>query len=234
MVTRGELLPARFAIDAFRQQSWSRRELIVVTDRPALTLTAHIAALADPAIRIVRAQPASLGLLRNISLDAARGEWIAQWDDDDLQAPTRLADQMAAVGNHDAIVLDRWLMWWPGRYRLAVSAYRGWEGSLVARRHAIARYPDAALAEDSAMIDAMLANDRTIARLDRPDLYCYVAHGRNAWSTRHFEGLFAAASQRFYFADYDRALALLDQFPIDDYRRALDARDTDDDADPTR
>ncbi len=224
MVTRGDLFPARFAIEAYRTQSWRPRELVIVVARPAEALTQHVVALADPSIRLLRTDPAPLGALRNIAVAAAQGDWVALWDDDDLCAPTRLADQMAAMGSFDAVLLQRLLMWWPRRYRLAVSERRGWEGSMIARREAIGRYPEQPLGEDSAMIAAMIRASRTIGLIDRPDLYCYVAHGRNAWPADHFDGLFNAASQHFVFGDYDRAIAQLQQFPIEDYRAALDAR----------
>jgi glycosyltransferase involved in cell wall biosynthesis len=217
MVSRGGLFPARFAIDCYRRQSWPHRELIILIDRDAAALQAHVAALGDASIRIVRVIPAPLGSLRNAAVAVARGDYVAQWDDDDLSAPSRLTEQMAVMGDAAAVLLHRWIMWWPARYRLAISDKRGWEGTMLARADAVLPYPDKALAEDTAMVGDMLAAGRDVRLYDRPDLYCYVAHGRNAWNNRHFEGLFTAASQRFEFADYDRALATLDQFPIAAY-----------------
>lgn len=39
----------------------------------------------------------TLGAKRNAGCDAARGELIAHWDDDDYSAPGRLADQVARI-----------------------------------------------------------------------------------------------------------------------------------------
>lgn len=225
MVTRGALFPARFAIAGFLAQTHVSRELVIVTDTPSPELVEHIGALEDPRIRLVLADPAPLGSLRNIAIVAARGELVAQWDDDDLYAPDRLAVQLAALGKSGdaAILLHRWTMWWPTRYRLALSQRRGWEGSLLGWKNRLAAYMPLQRAEDSAMIDVVLASGETIGLLDRPDLYCYVVHGRNTFDTAHFQGLFAAASQRFEFADYEIAMSARPQFPFAAYAAALDA-----------
>lgn len=227
MVTRGGLFPARFAIEAFLAQSHDCCELVIVSDTPSDGLVAHLAALADPRIRLIEADPAPLGALRNLSIDAARGDIVVQWDDDDLHAPNRVTLQVAALqrSGSAAICLQRWTMWWPARYRLALSGRRGWEGSLIGWKRKLLPYPHSARGEDSAMIDAMLAAHISIGLIDRPDLYCYVVHGGNAWDRPHFSRLFDAASQRFEFADYDRALAARPQFAFSAYADWLAERD---------
>ena len=225
MVTRGALFPARFAIAGFLAQTHQPRELVIVTDTPSQPLIDHLDALSDPRIRLIRAAPAPLGNLRNVAVAAAAGDIVAQWDDDDLYAPDRLAAQLAALkqGGDAAILLERWTMWWPDRYRLALSGRRGWEGTLLGWKDRLLLYPDLVRGEDSAMIDAMLAAGTPIGLIDRPDLYCYVVHGGNSWNRQHFKRLFDAASQRFEFAAYDAALVERPHFPFDDYATALDA-----------
>ncbi len=224
MVTRGALFPARFAIAGFLAQSHAARELVIVSDTPSPALVAHIAALGDTRIRLIRTDFAPLGSLRNVAVAAARGDIVAQWDDDDLYAPNRLSVQLAALrqGGDAAILLERWMMWWPDRYRLALSGRRGWEGTLLGWKDRLLPYPDLVRGEDSAMIDAMLAAGVPIGLIDRPDLYCYVVHGGNSWDGQHFRRLFHAASQRFEYAAYDAALAAQPQFPFSDYCTALE------------
>ncbi len=225
MVTRGALFPAWFAIAGFLAQSQAARELVIVSDSPSPDLVAHIAALSNPHIRLIHSTPAPLGSLRNIAVAEARGQIVAQWDDDDLYAPDRLTAQLAALrqSGDAAILLERWTMWWPDRYRLALSGRRGWEGTLLGWKDRLHPYPDLVRGEDSAMIDAMLAAGTPIGLVDRPDLYCYVVHGGNSWNRQHFKRLFDAASQRFEYAAYDAALAARPQFPFADYRAALEA-----------
>ena len=225
MVTRGALFPTYFAINGFLAQTYSPRELVIVSDTPSTALVDHLTALADPRIRLVSAEPASLGRLRNDSVAAAQGAIVAQWDDDDLYGLDRLAVQYAALeqSGSAAILLHRWTMWWPGRHRLALSEPRGWEGTILGWKDPLAPYPALSRGEDSAMIAAMIADGATIGMIDRPDLYCYVVHGGNTFETAHFNGLFAAASQRFEFAAYDSAMAQRPQFPFADYQAALDS-----------
>ena len=87
MVTRGGLAPARFAIECYQQQTYANRELVIVSDTVSDALAAHIDRLGDASIRIITTPPAPLGTLRNISVKAAHGPIIAQWDDDDLYHP---------------------------------------------------------------------------------------------------------------------------------------------------
>lgn len=223
MITRGALFPAKFAIAAFLAQSHAARELVIVSDTPSPQLVDHLAAQDDPRIRLIRADPAPLGRLRNLAVTTARGEVVAQWDDDDLYAADRIATQLAALrqGDYAAVLLERWTMWWPDRHRLALSGRRGWEGTLVGWKDRLLPYPGAIRGEDSAMIDSLLAGGTPIGLIDRPDLYCYVVHGGNSWDRHHFSSLFAAASQHFEFADYAPALAARAQFPFEAYRSAL-------------
>ena len=156
MVTRGELFPARFAIQCFQAQDYAPREPVIVTDALSAELRAHIAGLADPDIR------------------------------------------------------------------LAIAHRRAWKGSMLARRGAMPAYPDVALGEDSQMLVAF-AQSGTLGLLDRPELYCYIFHGRNAWPSRHFDGLYQSATARFEFSAYEPALAQLTGMPVAAYRAALDA-----------
>lgn len=223
MVTRGNLFPARFAVEAYQRQSWAHRELVIVCDAPAVQLRGHLQALADPSIRFVAAAEAPLGTLRNLAVAEANGAYCIQWDDDDLHAAQRIEAQMAVFEGQsvDAVFLHRWAMWWPLQKRVAISARRIWEGTMLARTEAILPYPALPRGEDTAMAAAMHERSR-FALLDRPDLYCYVIHGRNAWETAHFEMLFANATQRFEQSSYEPARAqLAAKLPLDAYATAL-------------
>jgi glycosyltransferase involved in cell wall biosynthesis len=71
----------------YDRQTWARRELVIVdSSEPPLEPPER----SD--IRVVRAAPrSSLGAKRNQALDAARGELVAWFDDDDWQHPRRLS-----------------------------------------------------------------------------------------------------------------------------------------------
>jgi hypothetical protein len=83
------------AIRYFLRQDYPNRELLVVDDGsdPVADLIP-----ADPRIRYLRMdRPRSLGAKRNLACDAANGEFIAHWDDDDWTAPGRLSYQVPAL-----------------------------------------------------------------------------------------------------------------------------------------
>lgn len=212
MVTRGRLFPARFAVDCFRAQGWTERELVLVCDAPGTEVEAYCRTLDDPRIRFVypATQAASLGELRNLSLQSARGDWICQWDDDDLYHPDRIALGMQALLalEADAMFLQRWLLWAPAARRLGVSGAREWEGSMLARRASVPAYPALARGEDTAVMHAMLRRGRVLL-LDAPWAYTYVQTGVNTWAAEHFAAIWAAASFEQEQTGYDAALAAL-------------------------
>lgn len=212
MVTRGRLFPARFAVDCFRAQGWAARELVLVCDGPGTAIEAYCRQLGDERIRLVYpTTPAtSLGELRNLSLASARGDWICQWDDDDLYHPDRIALGMQALLalGADAMFLQRWLLWAPGERRLGVSGAREWEGSMLARRASVPSYPALARGEDTVVMHAMLRRGRVLL-LDAPWAYTYVQTGANTWNAGHFAAIWAAASFEQAQTGYEAALAAL-------------------------
>jgi glycosyltransferase involved in cell wall biosynthesis len=223
MVTRGHLFPTRFAIECYRRQTYAARELIVVCDRPAAELRAHIDSLGDSSINFVRAPTGTLGELRNASVAAASGTLVAQWDDDDLYHPQRLELQamgLAAAPAAAAHFLSRWFLWWPERGLLGVSGRRIWEGSMLARRDLLPPYRSQNLSEDSVLVRE-LSEAHPLVEADAPEVYCYVIHGGNSWDEAHFEETFRRASRRFDGDAYDIQLSLLARvLPIREYEQA--------------
>jgi len=75
-----------------------RHEVIVVDDGSTDQTAIRLAEVNDPRLRVVRHER-SLGLsrARNSGIDAARGDWIAFLDDDDLWSPRKLSIQLEAA-----------------------------------------------------------------------------------------------------------------------------------------
>ena len=150
----------------------------------------NLSTLGDPRVRAVEvpAMPKrSLGALRNLAVEAARGGIVAQWDDDDWYAPARLEEQVRSLAESGlpGCVLERWTIYDAIDRRAYVSARRAWEGSLVARKDAMPAYADVPRGEDTALIASLMAEAKLTA-LDRPDLYVYTYHGANTWARAHF------------------------------------------------
>lgn len=98
------------ALRSYRAQTLPSRELVIVNDgEVALASNA-------PDVRVVNLPPVpphaarwTLGEKRNVGVRAARGEWLATWDDDDLSMPERLTEQLRYALSHgaDYLVGDR-------------------------------------------------------------------------------------------------------------------------------
>lgn len=84
-------------------QTFADFELILLDDASTDDTPALLASLAaaDPRVRTLR-NAENLGLTRSLNLGvrAARGEYIARIDDDDLMLPTRLEKQVAYLDRH--------------------------------------------------------------------------------------------------------------------------------------
>ena len=97
-VTSNHLVSLKEAVDCYCKQTYPNKELIVVTDgapRYRQAIRDYISWLGRNDIQFVFAEKTeqTLGALRNLSLDAARGTLVCQWDDNDLNHPQRLERQ---------------------------------------------------------------------------------------------------------------------------------------------
>lgn len=108
------------AIRYFQRQDYPERELLILDDgsEPVGDL-----ATGDPRIRYMRlAGRQVLGAKRNLACEAARGELIVHWDDDDWQAAWRLSYQVAQLQGAGADVCGVDRVWY---YQPATG--RGWQ-----------------------------------------------------------------------------------------------------------
>jgi glycosyltransferase involved in cell wall biosynthesis len=231
MVTRGDPHRVRHSIRGFLKQSVKSKELIIVTDiQPQIVLMIRAEHASDN-IRWIFVEPTrklTLGELRNLSLDSASGQFIAQWDDDDLYDPSRLEHQIQMIkqSNSTACMLSRWTVWWPSKKRLFISHQRAWEGTLVCARSEMPRYPAMSKAEDTALIKELMAQHKVVL-LDAPRLYVYVIHGANTWHDAHFEGFFKRASFDFSLNSYFRVLnEIARRVDVDGYFKGVKHHDS--------
>lgn len=93
----------RESIRCFLAQTYPHLELVILLDSPKPSdkhrLENFVKALDRANVRIFEAKKVkkkkSLGALRNESIRLAAGDFICQWDDDDLSHPLRVERQMA-------------------------------------------------------------------------------------------------------------------------------------------
>jgi len=209
MPTRDRPEFALQAVRYFQRQDWPATELIIVEDGPPL-----LASLLpdDPRITLVPSGMSrrSIGSKRNLACELARGEIIAQWDDDDWHGPERLSRQVGPIVSGDAeisalrdcLLFDvcHWQFWrWSDdlHRRMLVRDVLG--GTLVFRRRIwenLVRYPDQSLAEDAAFLDRAVRRRARLRTLSAAEMYVYIRHDGNSWRFECGQAVSAKGWQR--------------------------------------
>ena len=196
MVTANRVDIARVAIECFAGQTWTNRELVIIDDGEE-DYSDMIASFdcADHVryIKLTASSPRlSLGELRNMSIEEARGEWCVQWDDDEWYHPERLAIQLGAAVQADvgASALKWTLMHVKDDSDQSLT-FRGdsgiaTPGTLMFRKGDV-RYPHLARNEDGVFLRDVKVNHGLVV-LDESysHLFIRVFHGSNTWEKDHF------------------------------------------------
>jgi glycosyltransferase involved in cell wall biosynthesis len=195
------LQPLRRSLAAYCAQTHPRRELIVVHDDGHAADRAAIRRAIDELERddirlVTREDQRSLGALRNISWREAQGEYVCQWDDDDLYHPERLARQLDALTGSEAVAtcLQHAMQYFPATRRLYltnwIAAPPGCKpGTLMSRRAIPIAYPEAGpearLGEDVVVLNQIRRLGDLHVHPDAPHLYVYVSHTHNVCGDAH-------------------------------------------------
>lgn len=146
------------ALRSYRAQTYAPRELVIVNDGAPL-------ASARPDVRVVnlpaRGARWTVGEKRNAGIRAARGEYLATWDDDDVSLPVRLAVEVeaaerlgAAVVRADGAFIGNEALSLAGRCQRDAAA--AVQASALIRRDAAVRaggYAVADYLEDAALVE---------------------------------------------------------------------------------
>ena len=213
MVTRERYESACRAIMCFRRQSYPNKELVIIDDDPDNKLGQWVQSLADDSLVYVHLpdEKKSLGELRNLSLEHAHGQYIAQWDDDDLSHPDRLLMQMSALADmgNDVSFLQRQLFWMPDENKLSVTERRIIENTIVCKKSLLPAYPTLSKGEDTPVCETLVKNNDTVL-CDKPELYIYVAHGTNTWNSEHLNKVWKGCALQYTGDAYNRKLKELE------------------------
>jgi glycosyltransferase involved in cell wall biosynthesis/GT2 family glycosyltransferase len=106
MAVRNEERFVTAAIRSVLRQTLRDLELIVVDDASTDRTPALLAETSDERVHVLRnEQPEGLASSLNSGLDAASGRFVARLDGDDVALPSRLEEQVAALGNRPDISL---------------------------------------------------------------------------------------------------------------------------------
>jgi glycosyltransferase involved in cell wall biosynthesis len=209
MVTYDRMALAKRSIECFAKQTYPRKELVIVTNgaiRYRRALERFVAQRGLTAVRFVFLDDDSiaLGRLRNLSLDAAQGELICQWDDDDCNHPDRLmlqaehmfkekaracfmTDHLQFLEDTRAVVWVDWTL--GGRSRVDQLL----PGTVMMFKDPQFRYPEtgeyARRGEDTAFLCSIYETVPVAYLMGMGWLYLYTFHGRNTFSKEHHHRL---------------------------------------------
>ena len=217
---------AQRAVECFRKQTYPNKELVIVDDSVDEDLGRWIGSLHDSRIRHVGVRGEEkklLGVLRNVTLQHARGEYIALWDDDDLSHPDRVTLQMQLMFTlgADGAFLNSETLWWPARKWL-VEMERNpcnlrpfeipchfWENTMVLRKDKIEEWPNIEKSVDGTLCARILPK-MDVVSCSTPGLYLRLLHGKNLWDEDHFRSLLHLSGKtRYRGRKYNRALGRL-------------------------
>ena len=216
MVSHGRLALARRAIRCYADQIYPERELVIVSDgelRYRRALERYVAQLALDHVRFVYPEGDQLALswLRNISLDAADGDLVCQWDDDDCYHPERLALQLAHILDCKAraccltdhlqlLEADRALVWVDWTLGGRSGEGQLLPGTIMAFKDRRFRYPETGpyvhRGEDSVFLNDLYRNVPTVPLSGMGHIYLYTYHGGNTFSREHHYNLRVFSASR--------------------------------------
>jgi glycosyltransferase involved in cell wall biosynthesis len=208
-VTGWRLVLLKQSIRCFLDQTYPNKELVIVTDADEPYRSAvndYVKQLNVPGIRLICLEGKyNLGTLRNRAIEAAEGELIMQWDDDDLYHPRRiqlqydcwikeraqaclLTDQLSFFGSDGEMF---WVDWVP--YYRDSPARQVFPGSILAVKDARFRYPESgqysAQGEDTVFLGQYIDSGK-IARLSGQGyIYVYRYHGGNTFRAEHHRSI---------------------------------------------
>lgn len=180
---------ARMSVKSFLDQTYRRRELLILNHGNYELKIGH------PLVQEVMVEEKkSLGEMRNMGLDLAKGDWIIQWDDDDYHHPHRILYQMAHRRDNGgtAVLLRKQIrVDMINGEAICVESEEGIAGTILHATNTETRYPLVDQTEDAAF--AMGFRQRIILDNDSetwpgPALYLRFYHGDNVMNHEHIMG----------------------------------------------
>lgn len=193
MVTGGRSRLCRRSVGCFLRQTYSNRELVVIDDgdEDLSGVLADVPAADLVYVKLPRTPENVLGKLRNLSMQCARGEYLAQWDDDDWYHAERIERQVGVMQDgYDACTLSATLMHLNTREftdHPYVGILRdGVPGSIMHTAAQNYRYPEVRRAEDSAYLRMWRRSRCTVLPQTDAHLFIRCFHGKNTWEAKHF------------------------------------------------
>lgn len=202
-VTYKKPLLLKRAIACFEAQTYRNKELVILyedhdTETRQFLRTCPLSSRVK-LVCVPGTPKKTLGELRNIAIQAAHGDFVCQWDDDDWFHRDRLTYQYNTIVDNkvNGSLLTRWVTFDGHEKKAFVSNRRRWEGSVLCRKSlfALKAYEKKEKGEDTDVIEYLCEHNHLACIEDMPFLYVYVYHGKNTWSFNHFSGIFRASRE---------------------------------------
>lgn len=192
----------RVAIECFLAQSYPNKELIVLHPPDDSATAGCVRSFGSGQLRpcAVEMPGATLGDLRNVSIERASGELLCVWDDDDWHTPHRLAIQYGALcgSRKSAAVLARLILYDALSARAYLGYERLWENSAMFSRRRIQelgiRYPSLNRFEDYEFVNQLIQHN-LVYPVHEPTAYIYVRNSSNVSGATHFDKLIRRSSE---------------------------------------
>lgn len=188
------------SIESFINQSYLNKELIIVCSHCNIHDIKTINKYIDNKISFLIykiSNNISLGEARNISINISNGEYICQWDDDDISHPDRLQYQYDwnIQNNCNASILSAQYhlfenvqpnkLYLENRIKKNENIHSGWPGTILAKKSILKDiYPKIRINED---VDGLSKiQDLQVIKYEN-DFYHYIYsfHGNNTWNYDH-------------------------------------------------
>jgi glycosyltransferase involved in cell wall biosynthesis len=237
MITTDRLALAKQSIRCFASQTYSHLELVIVCagDRAyRRALEQHLEYQGIGNARVIAAERGStLGSLRNLSVDAAAGDIVCQWDDDDYHHPDRVlcqVEHMTRQNAHACFLTDNLHLLEPDRQIYWTDWTRGtskndqwlrlFPPTVMRIRDDRFRYAETgplAQSGEDLELAADLCREIPVATLGGMGwLYLYVFHGRNTCSKEHHYAIPAHRSfpNEWIATHFEEIRRAVDQYPI--------------------
>ena len=192
------------AVQYFLKQEYPNKELVIIDDgssRAAETLPE------DSRIKLIRlSRNHSIGSKRNLGCEAAAGEIVMCWDDDDWYGRNRLSHQVTPIlegsaevtglGNSLFLVLATGQFWECNRELQSCMFFNGIVSGTLAFAKRLwsqgTHFPDSSLAEDAAFLRKLVQRGLRVKQLSNGGTFIYIRHDRNSWNFKPGEFLLRA------------------------------------------
>lgn len=194
------LLPR--AIDCFRNQTYSNKELWIFYQDDDLNTKRYVDSIQDVNIHSYEIKSdlaLPLGAKRNLAVGKSNGIYFCNWDDDDWYHNQRLEIQMDAIQENykEASILMYIIFYDAVDHQAYMSFPWIWEGTLLCKRSLFENFTyqeDLNKGEDSHFLLGLL-NGNYIYPVIKPTLYIYTYHGNNTWDYQHFKSFYSRSQK---------------------------------------